>query len=122
MYQHVLVGDVQTGISVSDDSISGTLKALDDWLWDPFDFHNGTITNPPYHFIALDFSDNDFDGLESVVVTIDDGVNTDLLSDSDKIVIFEIRDDDAFIVITQSNGYKTIEQMIDLSNLVLSVE
>lgn len=117
-----MVGDVQTGITVSDNSISGTLNALDDWIWDPFNFSNGEITQAPYHFIALDFSDNDYEGLMSVTIAVDDGAAFDLLNDTDKIVILEIDNDANFLVITQSNGYKTYEQLVDLTSLILSSE
>ena len=117
----MLIGDIQNNVSIVNNSITGTLNGLDDWLWDPFSFENGVVGSPPYHFIALDFSDNDFEGLTSATVQCRENPVFDLLNDDDKIVILEVSRPSTMIV-KQSNGYKTLSQMIDLSGLVLLSE
>lgn len=97
------------------------MKALDDWLWDPFSFEHGTIGESPYHFVVLDFSENDYSNLESVTILYDD-ISYDLLADTDKIMVFEVKDNDDFMIITQKLGEKTLEQILDLSGLVLASE
>lgn len=108
-------------MSVSGDTITGTLNALDDWLWDPFSFEHGTIGESPYHFIVLDFSENDYSDLESVTILYDD-ISYDLLADTDKIMVFEVKDSDDFMIITQELDGETLEQILDLSGLVLASE
>lgn len=118
---HTTAGELQSDVTVSDMSISGTLKAIEEWVWDPYSFTNGYIHEGPYHFIALNVSENNYNGLLSAVIS-QDGAEIDLLHRVDKKVVIEIQDVSKPIVITQSNGIESRTQTFDISELILAVE
>lgn len=114
-----MVSNVQSGITIDSDSISGTLIGLEDWIWDPFNFENGVIGSAPFYYIALDFSDNVFEGLTSVVVDCGSGSPVELLSDTDKIVILEVKDAET-LTVTQTSKVDSMVQTFDLSGVTRS--
>ena len=116
-----MIGNIQQDVVVDGDSISGELSKQTDWLWDNFSFEDGYIHSAPWYFIALDFSSNDFEGLTSATVRCGTNPVVDLLADADKIVILEVSNL-SDMIITQSNGYKTFTQTVDLSGLTLANE
>lgn len=118
---HTTAGELQSDVTVSDMSISGTLKAVEEWVWDPYSFINGNIHEGPYHFIALDVSENNYNGLLSVVIR-QDTADIDLLHREDRRVVIEIQDISKPITITQSNGIESRTQTFDISELTLAVE
>ena len=85
-------------------------------MWDSFSFETGVIGSPPYHFIALDFSDNNYDGLTQAIVKCGKNPVFDLINDDDKIVILEVTDVDRIRII-QSNSFVSFTQIVDLSEL-----
>ncbi len=119
MYQHVLVSSVQSGITIDSDSISGTLIGQNDWVWDPFNFKDGVIGSAPFYYIALDFSDNVFEGLTSVLVECGSGSPVELLDDADKIVILEVKDTE-ILTITQTTEVDSMVQIFSLTDLTFS--
>lgn len=120
-YQHVLISDIQSDIESDGDVIIGNVNAMNDWVFDTFDCVNGVIGAPPYYFLALDFSENEFRGL--MEATIQCGANPviDLLNDEDKIVILDITEISE-LVITQTNGSDVLTQTVDLTGLTYLFE
>jgi hypothetical protein len=87
---HVSVSDLQSNIDINVMSISGTLNAIDEWVWDPYSFEHGVIGEPSYHFLALDFTDNNFAGLTMAQVS-QDGSIINLLDRESKKFTIEIK-------------------------------
>ena len=114
-----MIDTIQSGITIDSDSISGTLIGQDDWVLDPFNFENGVIGSPPFYYIALDFSDNGFKGLTSVLIECGSGSPVELLNDVDKIVILEVKDAET-ITVTQTTKSDSMIQTFSLSDLTLS--
>ena len=124
MFQHTLVSDIQSGIQIDENgNVSGSLIQLDDWIWDPYSFEQGEIKSAPYHFIALDFSDNEYDEqLTSVVVRNSSYPNegTEMLGREVQKVLVEIRSSDDTVEVIQTNEFgRTYMQVLDLSGLTL---
>ena len=115
---HVSVSDLQSNVDINVMSISGTLNAIDEWVWDPYSFEYGVIGEPSYHFLALDFTDNNFAGLTMAQVSQDVSV-VDLLNREVKKILIEIKDVNKPLIITQSNGFDTKIQRFDISSIVL---
>ena len=118
------VSDIQSGIQIDEDgSVKGSLKSLSDWIWDPYSFEHGEIKNPPYHFIALDFSDNEYDEQLTSIVVRNSSYPTDVVElvgrEIQKILV-EIRSTSDLIEIIQTNMLgRTYTQTLTLSDLVL---
>jgi len=107
---------------IGSESISGNLKSLDDWIWDPFNFDAGEIGDAPYHFVALDFTDNDYSYRKSVIVYNSSNPNDriELVDRDDKRIVIEVRSAADDIVVTQTDAYgHTLTQILDLSSIVL---
>jgi hypothetical protein len=115
---HVSVSDLQSNIDINVMSISGTLNAIDEWVWDPYSFEHGVIGEPSYHFLALDFTDNNFAGLTMAQVSQDISV-VDLLNREVKKILMEIKDVNKPLIITQSNGIDIKQQIFDINELIL---
>lgn len=109
-------------MSINGESISGNLKPLDDWIWDPFSFDAGEICDAPYHFVALDFSNNDYSYRRSVIVYNSSNPNDqiELVDRDDKRVVIEVQSTADDIIVTQTDAYgHTLTQILDLSSIVL---
>ena len=124
IFQHTLVSDIQSGIEISDSGIiTGSLKSLSDWIWDPYSFETGVIKDAPYHFIALDLSDNNYDEqLTSVVVRNSSYPNEgiEIINRVSKQVLIEVRSAHDSIEIIQTNMLdRTYTQVLSLSEIVL---
>jgi hypothetical protein len=105
---------------VDDNAITGTVYSLNDWILDSFNLNNGVINSPPYYYIALDFSDNEFDPEIKVSVVCGNRSPVKLYIDADKILIIEIGNSSE-MTIRQKHGYMVYEQVVDLSGLTLQV-
>lgn len=108
--------DMQTGITVSEKAITGTLHYLEDFT------PSGPLAGDGY-YLALKFSDIDEDAT-SCKVGLDPSTSgmdlVEILDDPDKNGVFKITDKDTqlFKVVTSNtNGSST--QVFSLSNLVL---
>ena len=107
------VSDIQTGLSVADGAITGTLKYLD----------SGAIATDwgAGNFMVLDLSDNDFTGLTSVMVGMDPSEGSglvELINDPDKNGVFKVTNKDVQVFkIVQTDGTKTKTQSFYLGGL-----
>lgn len=112
-----LVSDMQTGVAVANEKITGTLKYLDEGaLVDHWGAGN---------FLALKFSDID-ENATSVKVGLDPSQGSglvEIIDDPDKNGAFKITDNEIqeFKVVT-TDGTTTNTQTFDLSELVLESE
>lgn len=113
---------MQTGVSVSDGAITGTLKFIEGGI------APGTLEGDG-NFLALKFTmpDNDWSGFTSVKVGLvpsSTGMGLqDLLSDPDKDGVFKITDKvNQNLVIQVSDGTITSEWQYDLSGLICQTE
>lgn len=108
------VSDLQTGVTVSGNKITGTLKYCDD----------GTLATDwgPGNFLVLKWSDID-ENATSLKVGLDPSMGSGLqeaIADPDHNGVFKITNKFAqkFVMIT-SDGKRSIEQRFDLSGLTL---
>ena len=109
---------MQTGVSVSDGAITGTLKFIEGGI------APGTLSGDGY-FLALKFTSSDWGQYSSVKVGLDPSSTgmplQDLLSDPDKDGVFKITDKDAQnLVVEVSDGTTTSTFNYDLSGLTLA--
>lgn len=112
-----LVSDIQDGVTVSDDAITGTLKYLD----------TGDIANywGAGNFIALKFTNIPAEAT-SVRVGLDpsqgDGL-VEIISDPDKNGVFKISDKDTQVFkVVVTDGTNTTTKTYDLTGLILETE
>ena len=108
------VSDLQTGVTVSGNKITGTLKYCDD----------GALATDwgPGNFLVLKWSDID-ENATSLKVGLDPSMGSGLqeaIADPDHNGVFKITNKFAqkFVMIT-SDGKRSIEQRFDLSGLTL---
>lgn len=103
--------DLQDSIVVGDDSISGTLKYIEDYSAAGFSPIDG-------NFIALKCESNVEDATITVTVT-----NPSVL-DSDGIIVCQIADKDTqtITVKAEKEGYVTVTKVYTLSDLVCQTE
>ena len=125
----VPVSDLQTGVTVSGNEITGTVKFLDG--------DNGiTAVWGEGNFLALKFSDLDADAT-SVKVGLrptyggpggttpidDDSGLVEIITDPDKNGIFQIHDKNTQkLKVVQTDGTQTSTQVFDLSKLTINAE
>lgn len=112
------VSSIQTGVTVHDNVIGGTLHYLTE----------GSLPDVwgPGYFIALDLHDNTFTGLTSVKVGMQPSQGSglqEIMSDPDKNGVFKVTDKFAQkFVVVQTDGTNRRVQKFDLSNLVFASE
>ena len=121
-YRNIPVSDIQTDILILDKSISGMLTGFREWIWDSFSFVDGTISDGPYYYLLLDFSDNDFTRQDSITVQIDNDDPVDLLHRDNKIIILLLSENSKTIRIVQKKLSKTLVQTFDLTALDFELE
>lgn len=117
MFDTQLVSDMQSGVVVGEDSITGTLNYLEDG---PLADYWG-----PGNFMALKFSDID-PRATSVLVGMDPSQGSglvEILGDPDMNGAFKVTDNTAqvFKVVT-TDGTETVTQTFNLSDLELVTE
>lgn len=114
----VRTSDMQTGISVSDNAITGTLKYMSE---------SNAITDKwgAGNFLVLKFSDID-ERATSVMVGLDPSEGSglvELIGDSDMNGVFKITDKDTQVFkIVSTDGTRTTTQTFDLSGLTCQTE
>ena len=103
--------DLQDSIVVGDDSISGTLKYIEDYSAAGFDPIDG-------NFIALKCESNVEDAIITVTVT-----NPSVL-DSDGIIVLQIADKDTqtITVKVEKEGYVPVTKVYTITDLVCQSE
>lgn len=116
MWGHA-VSTLQSGISVANGAITGTLKYVD----------SGTLAHDwgAGNFLALKFTNIDADAT-SVLVGLEPSVSSglaELINDPDKNGVFKITDKNAqkLVVMSRCNGFAKVDRY-DLSGLTLETE
>ncbi|MBQ4599142.1 MAG: phage major capsid protein [Clostridia bacterium] len=117
----VNVSSLQSGVTVSDGKITGTLKYMK--------ADNGiTSVWGKGNFLCLDFSASDWTAYKSVMVGLDNSQGSglaDILSDPDKNGLFKITDKNTqrlMIVTTSADGKKKHVDYYDLTGLTCEVQ
>ena len=118
---NVNVSSLQSGVSVANNAVTGTLKYMG--------ADNGiTSVWGKGNFLCLDFSAADWTAYKSVMVGLDNSQGSglvDLLPDPDKNGIFKITNKDTqrlMVVATSADGKKKNVQYFDLSGLHCEVQ
>lgn len=104
------VGDLQTGVSISGNNISGTLKYVDDYI--------GFSSKPEEqvgNYLVLHFATDVADAKITVTVT------KPSVLDADGIIVLRIADKDSqtVTVVAEKDGYQTARQVFSLTGLTL---
>ena len=117
----VNVSSMQSGVSVANGAITGTLKYMK--------ADNGiTSVWGKGNFLCLDFSATDWSAYSSVMVGLDNSVSgklVDVLADPDKNGVFKITNKETqrfMIVATSADGRQVHKQYFDLSGLLCEVQ
>lgn len=112
------MSDLQENLSVTDERIVGTLKYLDEGSIAGY-WGNG-------NFMALDLSDNDYDGLTSVMVGMEPSEGSglqELIEDEEKAGVFKVTDKDSqTFKVVSTDGTSSLTQTFDLSGLTTQGE
>ena len=114
----VRTSDMQTGISVSDNAVTGTLKYMSE---------SNAITDKwgAGNFLVLKFSDID-ERATSVMVGLDPSESSglvELIGDPDMNGVFKVTDKDTQVFkIVSTDGTRTTTQTFDLSGLTCQTE
>ena len=112
------MSDIQTGLAVSGNAVTGTLKYLDTGSLAGY-WGNG-------NFMALDLLDNDYTGLTSVMVGMDPSEGSglqELITDDEKAVVCKVTDKDSQVFkVVSTDGTHTLTQAFDLSGLTVQGE
>ena len=108
------VSDMQTGVSIANGAITGTLKYLD----------SGDLVTTwgAGNFLALKFSADDWDDYTSVKVGLDPSQGSglvEILNDPDKNGAFKITSTTQKFKVVATNGTETKTTIYDLSGLTL---
>lgn len=111
------VTDLQTGVTIGTDSITGTLKYVSDYTgWSP-----GNVSEQSGNYLALYF---DVPGVEGVTYTAEltNGIKGPVTLDSDQTVVFRIDNKDTHKVkITATKqGLGSVTKVYSLSGLTLN--
>ena len=109
-----LVSDIQTGVSIANGAITGTLKYLD----------SGDLVTTwgAGNFLALKFSADDWDDYTSVKVGLDPSQSSglvEILNDPDKNGAFKVTSTTQKFKVVATNGTETKTTIYDLSGLTL---
>ena len=117
----VNVSSLQSGVTVSDGKITGTLKYMK--------ADNGiTSVWGKGNFLCLDFSASDWTAYKSVMVGLDNSHGSglqDIIPDPDKNGLFKITDKNTqrlMIVTTSADGKQKNTQYFDLTGLTCEVQ
>lgn len=98
------------------------LTGFREWIWDSFNFVDGTISDGPYYYLLLDFSDNDFTRQDSITIQIDNDDPIDLLHRDNKIMILLLNENSRTIRVIQKKLNKTLIQTFYLTALDFELE
>ena len=117
---HMETSNIQEDVSITTNLITGSLKPLS-WLFDPFSFKSDMTTGTHY-YLALDFSNNDFEQVTlcSVGVRLDN--MHDVFAREDHKVLIDVRQSDEILYVVRGDLKNTYVQMFDLSGLTFLSE
>lgn len=113
------VSDLQDGITISDTAISGTLNYISDYTG-----FSGDVTEQSGNYLALKIAVPDVDtDIYSVSVRVIGGDHGAITLDSDRIVVFRIKNTNQKVeVVASADGQPTITKVYSLENLTLEAE
>ena len=114
----ITVSNLQSNIQVWTHNITGVVKASP-WLWDPFSFTAG-VTTGDHWFLALDFSDNDFEMLTDCYCYVRNDVIYDVFGREDHKLLIEVDSLHTTLTVVEKAMRETYQYTIDLSNLIFS--
>lgn len=114
------MSDIQTGVEVDGDAVTGTLLYYDDATKAlVIDWGAG-------NFLGVRFVADDWSDYTSVLVGLDPSEGSgliDIIDDSDKAAVMQIADKDTQKVkIVATNGVQTVTKEYDLSGLTCNAE
>lgn len=113
---HMDVSDMQEDVVATTSAITGSLKPHN-WLFDPFSFEVG-ITTGTHYYLALDFSENDFDLVTSCLVGVRADDMHDVFASENHQVLLDIRPTvDTVLYVVRGDLKNTYVQMFDISDL-----
>ena len=115
---HAEVSSVQDSIVVTSSGITGTSFGLN-WLWDPFSFEVGDTTGQR-HYLALDFSANDFSLLTGCRAGVRSESMVDVFNDEDHVILLEFDDDHTTLTVVQEALNDSLVETFDLSGVTRS--
>ncbi len=115
---NINVSEIQDSITVNLSSITGVSFGLD-WLWDPFSFESG-VTTGVHHYIALDFSANDFDLLTACRAGVRSNEMIDVFNKEDHIILLEFDDSHTTLTVIQEALHDSLIETFDLSGIIYS--
>lgn len=114
-----LVSDMQTDVAVNSRKITGTLHYIEDGL-----SPSGPLSGSG-NFLALKFLADKWEDYTSVKVGLDPSIETglvEIIDDPDKNGVFKVTENTQKFKIVATNGTETINQVYDLTGLVLETE
>jgi hypothetical protein len=111
---------MQTGVNVTDDAITGTLKFISGGL-----AASGPLTGDG-NFLALKFSSDDWAGYTSVKVGLVPSASgmalVEVLTDPDKNGVFKVSNTDQIFRVEAHNGARVTTLDYSLKGLILETE
>lgn len=110
------VDDLQTGVSISGTSISGTLKFVTGYTG-----FSGDVSEQSGNYLALHFNVPGVTG-ETISVELVGGSDEPIVLDSDGLVVLRITNKNTqyIKVVAGEAGYVSIDRAYDLSSLTLN--
>lgn len=104
------IGDLQTGVSISGNNISGTLKYVDDYIG-----FSSKTEEQTGNYLVLHFATDVADAKITVTVT------KPSVLDADGIIVLRIADKDSqtVTVVAEKDGYQTARKVFSLTGLTL---
>lgn len=115
---HIETSEVQEDVVVTTSSITGTVKPHS-WLFDSFSFEIG-ITTGLHYYLALDFSDNDFEVIDTCMVGVRYNDMHDVFIREDKKILLEIDEEHTILYVVLKDLKGTYTQMLNLSKIVFT--
>lgn len=110
------VSDLESGIAISNNAISGTLKYVSDYTG-----FSGNVAEQSGNYLAVKFDIPDVDTSKyTIQVRLIGGDHGAVTLDSDGIVIFRIKNTNQKVeAVATADGLPTVTKVYSLTNLVL---
>ena len=111
-----VVSDLQTGITVSSDSIAGTLNSISDYTG-----FSGDVSMQSGHYLAIHCAVPNVSGA-TITVEVVNGVSGPRTLDSDGLIVLRIADKDtqSIRVVASMDGCAPVTRNLALSELTLA--
>jgi hypothetical protein len=111
-----VVGDLQTGVTVSSDGISGTLKSVSDYTG-----FSSDVSMQSGHYLAIHCAVPDMADA-TITVEIVNGFSGPRTLDTDGLIVLRIADKDtqSIRVVASKEGFAPVTRTFSLSELTLA--